>query len=84
LQTHPTSTDLASPECVTGNISYLARWSIQVFVPLVTIIVLFTIAMCKILDKQRVFIVISFIAQLVFIFGGLHKIINRFGLEHQL
>ena len=47
-------------------------------VPLVTMIVLFVIAMCNLLDKQRVFIVISFIAQLVFIFGGLH--INRFGL----
>ena len=42
--------------------------------PLVTMIVLFVIAMCNLLDKQRVFIVISFIAQLVFIFGGLHKI----------
>ena len=63
--------DLISPECATGSMPYLYRWCIKSFVPVSIMLILYLVARCRLLKMQRVLIVISFIAQLTFIFGGL-------------
>ena len=76
--------DLASPECATGSIPYVARWYIQAYLPLFVILVLYLVTRCGLLMRERARIMIMWLVQLAFIFGDYGSGSTNFPLLYKI